>query len=802
MQDQKCRMPPVTTSANPQLVPSSSEDPSSFDNETGCMKGIFQLFDRHHSFSSRRYGSKRITTENADPTLNNKPQLDQGPEENKTPRLSFYFRKPSPTGTPTQASVNGRQTEQNVPRVSSSLDNEDIACSSFCREKPQIKGRDRHRYSVDGTRDPPQVSTCAPRLSADGRDVTQRQKAELQAKTSEGMQRGLSVVARLMGLEEIPSPSPSLQNVQHIKPPSREAKLIQGLLQYTPPRLATEPAPRQSGKYASLQEKGGRPMRNQGEGCQEPMPRPKLALSPKHLLMDGMPHIFRQQVPRDASNNCHPNVTKHFMEESTPTMPPDTNPSPGPEPLHGNMAHRLRQLRLRNLVQERKTLKHILEALQLKGLLHAPRHKQTAGTNFFSDSKLLLVPKGGQGRRPRLQPKGEIVSSPKTPRSAQVGNIKLLASPSVREPGSPGLPRPGSPNGVAFGSGSKRMPENVRSPQAKSMPQSQLSQELVKGRTAGIIGPESPRLRRPILSDSKSTNSTVEEYPKYQSLKGPVDVSILKSKQLSKLAKEREKCNGVLFEKSNFSKNDQMNSGPEQPSPVSVLDSTAFEDEECSLSSRAEEHAIQVTSGLTRDGSPTTWSIHMQGHIIDPALLVQSERLQREEKTKDRLYTFQQWCNTNEEQRRESVDHHLLFDTVNEILVRKCQLESLYSQPWVMTSRIFKFIQEKSKGQNLVREVWEELQGTACTSLNDGGDNIQSILQKDLGCNNGHEWSDYGLMHGELGLELEQLIFKDLVDETVRELKCCSSSGDGACSRNSLPFRKEATARRQLHFTN
>jgi hypothetical protein len=119
-----------------------------------------------------------------------------------------------------------------------------------------------------------------------------------------------------------------------------------------------------------------------------------------------------------------------------------------------------------------------------------------------------------------------------------------------------------------------------------------------------------------------------------------------------------------------------------------------------------------------------------------------------------------------------------------------------------MPSRIFKLIQEKSKGQNLVQEVWEELQGTTCTSLNDGSDNIQSILQKDLGCNNGHEWLDYGLMHGELGLELEQLIFKDLVDETVRELKCCSSGGDGACSRNSLPFQKEATARRQLHFTN
>jgi hypothetical protein len=39
------------------------------------------------------------------------------------------------------------------------------------------------------------------------------------------------------------------------------------------------------------------------------------------------------------------------------------------------MAQSMRQLKLRNLVQECKTLKQIMEAMQLKGLLHTPNHK-------------------------------------------------------------------------------------------------------------------------------------------------------------------------------------------------------------------------------------------------------------------------------------------------------------------------------------------------------------------------------------------------------------------------------------------
>jgi hypothetical protein len=106
-------------------------------------------------------------------------------------------------------------------------------------------------------------------------------------------------------------------------------------------------------------------------------------------------------------------------------------------------------------------------------------------------------------------------------------------------------PRPGSPSQVvAFGGGTKRMLETVRSPQPqKSVPQSQASQELVKGPRQNLhMGPESPRVKRPLsVLHSKSTSSRVQElHPQNQSLKDSVDVLTLKSKQLNiKLAKGR-----------------------------------------------------------------------------------------------------------------------------------------------------------------------------------------------------------------------------------------------------------------------
>jgi hypothetical protein len=104
--------------------------------------------------------------------------------------------------------------------------------------------------------------------------------------------------------------------------------------------------------------------------------------------MEGMPPLlFKQQ---DACNNNAmksgnvPQNGKQFSEENAAAVQ-KLDFVTRQEPLSGDMAQRVRQLRLRNSVQERKTLKQILEAMQLKGLLHSPNHKQVQGLNSRSD---------------------------------------------------------------------------------------------------------------------------------------------------------------------------------------------------------------------------------------------------------------------------------------------------------------------------------------------------------------------------------------------------------------------------------
>jgi hypothetical protein len=195
----------------------------------------------------------------------------------------------------------------------------------------------------------------------------------------------------------------------------------------------------------------------------------------------------------------------------------------------------------------------------------------------------------------------------------------------------------------------------------------------------------------------------------------------------------------------------------------------------------------------------------------------------------------------NEDSRKRSrksgqLQHCLLLDTVNEILARKHELENSYSRVYMPTSQ---------KKKNLVEEVWEQMQGMMMTrattcAADDVCDTVQRILERDLlesksttaVAPQAESWAhDYRLELSKLQVGLEQMIFKDLMDEAVEELKtcfgnssssssknCCSCCccccccfcchqqqqhpprlrGSASCSRKSLQFPKKATARRQL----
>ena len=111
---------------------------------------------------------------------------------------------------------------------------------------------------------------------------------------------------------------------------------------------------------------------------------------------------------------------------------------------------------------------------------------------------------------------------------------------------------------------------------------------------------------------------------------------------------------------------------------------------------------------------------------------------------------------------KESLDRKLIFDSMNEILGRRMS-PFLHPQPWGTP-----VVQTKPCGQQLVDDVLEELQAMhwPATDLYDG---ISSLLQRDFQRKE-FQWLDFGVEIGEVGVQLEGMLFQDMVEETLQDV--------------------------------
>ncbi|GKD64683.1 protein longifolia 1 [Tanacetum coccineum] len=120
---------------------------------------------------------------------------------------------------------------------------------------------------------------------------------------------------------------------------------------------------------------------------------------------------------------------------------------------------------------------------------------------------------------------------------------------------------------------------------------------------------------------------------------------------------------------------------------------------------------------------------------------------------------------------KEKFHRKLIFDTVNEVLAKKLALvvPSLES----FSSKSFKLANKTLNGQKLLRdlcmEIEELLQVTKKkedVSLDEEDDGLKTILWEEV-LNRAESWTDYDGEHRVIALEVERLIFKDLVNEVV-----------------------------------
>ncbi|XP_022738283.1 protein LONGIFOLIA 1-like [Durio zibethinus] len=194
---------------------------------------------------------------------------------------------------------------------------------------------------------------------------------------------------------------------------------------------------------------------------------------------------------------------------------------------------------------------------------------------------------------------------------------------------------------------------------------------------------------------------------------------------------------------------------------------------------------ILLASGLLlRDvGSGlTTFQLHPSGHPINPELFFVLEQtkasslLSKEESNAGKV--------SHSKPDHEKFHRKLIFDSVNEILVRKLALVGAYPEPWIYSGKLAK---KTLSAQKLLKELCleiEQLQAKKSKSnLEEEEDGLKSILWEDVMCRS-ESWTDFNCEISGMVLDVERLVFKDLVDEIV--------IGEGG------GLRAKQTRRRQL----
>ncbi|KAG0564252.1 hypothetical protein KC19_8G096100 [Ceratodon purpureus] len=271
-------------------------------------------------------------------------------------------------------------------------------------------------------------------------------------------------------------------------------------------------------------------------------------------------------------------------------------------------------------------------------------------------------------------------------------------------------------------------------------------------------------------------------------------------------------------------KSGQGSEGCEQRSPVSVLDNSIFEDDgspspmpadnlQDSFDSNDHDHlchevrlknasmlaTTSLTSVDTESGHNATcaWSGDNERDFVEEFLMLSgiskhvnsaSGTLSSRNKIAD-IYPdflvylkedlrrasdvfFQKCHNPEQSKQMNMLNRQALIDYVYELMaVKMAEYEN--TLPWLGT--IWVGAGQEFKRQNLVHAIWKELQELPSAPSDDICDTVQRLLQEDLS-SRGAKWTGFRAEIGEVGVEVEKLIYRDLMDEVVKDLQCSGSS--------------------------
>lgn len=153
-------------------------------------------------------------------------------------------------------------------------------------------------------------------------------------------------------------------------------------------------------------------------------------------------------------------------------------------------------------------------------------------------------------------------------------------------------------------------------------------------------------------------------------------------------------------------------------------------------------------SGFSRDELLGKW--HSAAYPVDPMVFDEVE-----------------WCMASKPEWSESeeveiCDHLLLFDLINEVLLGIYERTCCY---WPMPLTLQSHMRGMPKGHRVLEEVWAEIRWLLCCSRDELDQAVDDLVSLDLAKRDG--WMHLQFDGECVGLEVEDLLFDDLVEEII-----------------------------------
>lgn len=774
------------------------------EKQMGCMAGFLQIFDRHQILTGKRLiSTKRLPpSPAADSIFESDKSIEssaisreqqQGKSIPSPDRLKqspvTELRPPSPS--PAQEPVTPLKTDSKSALPLPVLEFKEGTRSSwkFCKEAPRLSLDSRAVVDAKGSLKPREIRTNAAILSASRCENTEEASA---GEELEKQRRSTSVIARLMGLESLPNSDPEPAKKAELRRSASESRVSKDQYRFIDGINFQLKQSQPSHSHMNARQ-------NQNNVAREERMVNGRRVDPKQFNVRSV----RGESAKAPQRGVVQLQKKSFFDSADFFPEPKQSVS-----IYGEIEKRLKMRGIDEPSKDLETLKHILEALQLKGLLHPKKPSSQASSlrNFVYDESPIVVMKPGainrQGRA------GNDSSSPSSFRRAGPRrnlNFSGEMSPAL----SPRRDRPEidwnvrnhsrgrnsiSPtrSETSIRSPSRRRPLSIDTQRKVNNESTVTEQRRVSPRSnVRRIGSDqttnrSPRLAKPmaeichkddkLFTPAEDEVSTISECS-ISCASSQTDTERSKVEEYKEGKSLLERCDKLLHSIA------EITASELQPSPVSVLDSSFYKDESSpspvmKRSIDFKEQQIELEDDIWSLGisSVESKSEDDDCDFIYISDILRASNFLPEDSDVFLLLEKQQYLKGKDISKVSRLQRKLIFDTINEILIRRRQLP-----PWKVVSYT-----NFDSGQPSLQQIWLEFQKIReRDSSEDLFNVICGVLKKDLAGDaiNG----DYPIEMSEAVLDIERLIFKDLIGETIRDLAAIS----GKCNPvAALPRRK------------